>query len=304
MKYSFLLPAYKERFLREALSSILSQSVSDFEIIVSDDASEEPIKRIVEEFRDPRIRYRRNESNIGAKMLVEHWNLLLEQAKGDFIIIASDDDSYDRRFLFEIDKLIDKYSELDLYRTRSQVIDSAGGILRKEISIKPFLDFKEFCRFLADPQCVLCIGNYAFRTESLRKKGGFVNFPYAWKSDSATEMLLATNGLATTEDILFSFRRSGSSISSRQETEESKKGKTEAIILFKEWSDNLFTSHGMNEESIRKDISRKLEGEIRAYVDVLPARQFWELYKKMIREEWFYSARNGASFLLDRLLKR
>ena len=41
MKFSFLVPAYKSCFLKEALLSILSQSYEDYEIIVSDDASPE-----------------------------------------------------------------------------------------------------------------------------------------------------------------------------------------------------------------------------------------------------------------------
>ena len=39
MKYSFVLPAFKNDYLKEAIDSILSQSYKDFELIIIDDAS-------------------------------------------------------------------------------------------------------------------------------------------------------------------------------------------------------------------------------------------------------------------------
>ena len=64
MKFSFILPAWKGRYLREAILSILNQSYSDFELIVVDDCSQDPLEKIVESFKDPRIEYHRNEHNM------------------------------------------------------------------------------------------------------------------------------------------------------------------------------------------------------------------------------------------------
>lgn len=44
MKYTFLLPAYKSKYLSDAIKSILRQTYEDFQIIVSDDKSPENIK--------------------------------------------------------------------------------------------------------------------------------------------------------------------------------------------------------------------------------------------------------------------
>ena len=49
MKFSFILPAWKGRYLREAILSILNQSYSDFELIVVDDCSHDPLDKIIEE---------------------------------------------------------------------------------------------------------------------------------------------------------------------------------------------------------------------------------------------------------------
>ena len=98
MKYTFLLPAYKVKFLEKALNSIINQTYSDFKVIVSDDCSPENIKAIVDKFSDERISYRRNSCNIGSKSLVSHWNLLLDLCDTEYFILASDDDVYEKEF--------------------------------------------------------------------------------------------------------------------------------------------------------------------------------------------------------------
>ena len=61
-KYKFCLPAYKTRFLAEALNSIKSQTYTDFVCIVSDDCSPEDIKAVFDDMvgDDSRFFYRRN----------------------------------------------------------------------------------------------------------------------------------------------------------------------------------------------------------------------------------------------------
>ena len=121
MKYTFLLPAYKGKYLEEALRSILSQTYSDFKVIVSDDCSPENLQDIVEKFQDDnRVVYRRNQENIGGKSLVAHWNLLLDLCDTEYCILASDDDVYSPEFLSEIDALTIQYASVDLFHARVQ----------------------------------------------------------------------------------------------------------------------------------------------------------------------------------------
>ena len=63
------LPVYNgERYLRQTLSSLVAQTFDDFEIIVCDNASFDRTNEISLDFasRDPRVRYVRNERNLGA----------------------------------------------------------------------------------------------------------------------------------------------------------------------------------------------------------------------------------------------
>lgn len=69
-KYSFILPAYKAKYLSMAIKSILNQTYTDFELVVIDDASPEDLRSIVESFSDDRVLYFRNPVNLGGEVCV------------------------------------------------------------------------------------------------------------------------------------------------------------------------------------------------------------------------------------------
>lgn len=64
MKYQFILPAYKQTYLKST-ESILSQTYRNFEVIVIDDASPEDLKSVCNDFTDTRLHYYKNKVNIG-----------------------------------------------------------------------------------------------------------------------------------------------------------------------------------------------------------------------------------------------
>lgn len=232
-KYSFLLPAYKSQFLKEALESILNQTYQDFEIIVSDDCSLEDIKAVVDKFDDPRISYRRNARNIGAEDLVDHWNLLLDLTKSDYIIMASDDDVYDCDFLYEIDSLTEKYPESVVFRPLVNHIDANGNVIFKENPIgKDFLTIEEYLNKVAQSEIFSGMQQYVFNRAALVDKGGFVNYPAAWFSDDATVIKMAENGMPVCDRILYTMRRSNLSISSDYRSYSMKKSKIDATARY------------------------------------------------------------------------
>ena len=98
---SFILPAWKARYLKEAVGSIVAQTSPDWELVVVDDCSPEPLGEIVAAFDDPRIRYVRNEKNLGGENLVRQWNHCITFATGDYIVLAADDDLYKPTFCEE-----------------------------------------------------------------------------------------------------------------------------------------------------------------------------------------------------------
>ena len=254
MKYTFLLPAYKAKYLNEALDSIKCQTFADFQVVVSDDCSPENLHdRVLPYLDDARFSYRRNEKNIGGHSLVGHWNLLVNLCKTEFFIMASDDDVYAPNFLEELNKLVCKYPTVDLFHARAQVIDDHGEVTMRDALYEEYASQIEFMASYGNQGHVECVPNYIYRTERIRQMGGFVDYPLAWCSDTATNNLMSQNGCVTSEDILFSFRMSGSNISSiSKEDERITRKKLKAAQLFYCHLEKLFGSMPQPESKLQR----------------------------------------------------
>jgi glycosyltransferase involved in cell wall biosynthesis len=90
------VPVYNgERYLQAALESLRAQDFADFEVIVSDNASQDGTRAICERFvaLDPRFRYVRSESNLGA---ARNYNRLVDLARGELFRWNPHDDLCDR----------------------------------------------------------------------------------------------------------------------------------------------------------------------------------------------------------------
>jgi glycosyltransferase involved in cell wall biosynthesis len=101
------LPVYNgEKYLSEALDALLGQSYSDFELIISDNASTDRTEEICRRYaaRDPRIRYFRQPVNVGAAL---NHNFVVEQARGEYFKWASHDDLYGRDLLLRCIEALD-----------------------------------------------------------------------------------------------------------------------------------------------------------------------------------------------------
>lgn len=302
-KFTFILPAYKSDYLESALRSIPIQSDVFFNVIVSDDCSPSDISGIVNAFNDKRVSYRRNETNIGAACLVDHWNLLLSKVETDYVIVASDDDIYSPFFLEEIDELVRRHPQADLLMARANIIDNSGKAISDGDAVGPeFMNYQQFIDSLLDLTKVHCVGNYVFKTSALKSLGGFVKFPLAWKSDTATVISLAEHGVPCTSDTLFSFRRSGDSITTTPKgTMAYDKLKLQATGLFFRFIEEIKTKIGERDYSFFK---RRLCGEMQSYYWTLDFRAFLELYVKMISHNRFASFRNSVSFLYNWFVER
>lgn len=235
MKYSFVLPAYKATFFKEAVDSILTQTYKEFELIIVNDASPEDLDSIVKNYSDTRIRYYKNEKNIGGKDLVAQWNHCLEYAQGDYIILASDDDVYHPEYLEKMDVLVNKYPDVNVFRPRIQIINQFGDILELEGYLNECCSNLEFSYVWKRGYIKSGIPFYIFNKTALIDTGGFINFPLAWYSDDATVLNIAKDGIATCNEILFSFRYSNESITTKKNNAITLKSKLDATDLFYSW---------------------------------------------------------------------
>lgn len=101
---SVIMPVYntREKYLREAIESILNQTFTDFElVIVNDGSTDENCEKVILSYNDNRIKYYKNSQNSG---LVYTRNRLLELAQGEYIAnMDSDDVSFPNRLEKQIE---------------------------------------------------------------------------------------------------------------------------------------------------------------------------------------------------------
>lgn len=121
---SICLPVYNNAdTVGETLSSLLRQSHSNFEIVVSDNASTDGTREIVESFRAPRVRYRRNETNVGA---FPNWNLAVREARGEHIAVYHADDVYHADILTAESGFLSEHPEAGAVFALDDWIDEEG----------------------------------------------------------------------------------------------------------------------------------------------------------------------------------
>lgn len=214
MKFSITIPAYKQKYLNEAIESCLAQTYKDFELIIVDDASPEDLKSVVERFQDSRIRYYRNEKNCGALKVVDNWNISLGYATGDYVICMGDDDRLLPNCLEEYSRLIEKYPDLDIYHGMTEIIDENSRVTNmqearpeREGIYSMIIGRLRNCR-------MQYIGDWLFKRTALEQLNGYVNMPMAWGSDDLTAYIVAKNkGVANTQIPVFQYRINSLTIS-------------------------------------------------------------------------------------------
>jgi len=87
---SICIPSYNsEEFIATTLESLLGQSFTDFEVVISDDKSTDRTISKIKSFNDPRISLIQNEQNLG---LGGNWNKVLSYARGEYVKLLGDDD--------------------------------------------------------------------------------------------------------------------------------------------------------------------------------------------------------------------
>ena len=117
MKFSILIPT-RERLelLRHAVESVRLQDYSDWEVIVSDNASSQDVAGYVASLADERVRYARTEKLIP---VTDNWNLALERSSGDYIIMLGDDDALLPGCLTKARGLVERWDSPDAIYTQA-----------------------------------------------------------------------------------------------------------------------------------------------------------------------------------------
>lgn len=108
---SIIVPAYNtEAYIKEAIDSALSQTLTNIEVIVVDDASTDRTVELIQQFTDPRLQLLQNSKNLGVSA---SRNRALQHARGKWIAVLDSDDWYAPNRLEELLKIAEE-KQLDL----------------------------------------------------------------------------------------------------------------------------------------------------------------------------------------------
>ncbi len=108
-RVSVCIPTYNHAsYIGAAIESVLKQTLQDFEIVITDNASPDDTIEVVAGYaaHDPRIRYIRNPSNLG---MVGNWNLCLSLARAEYVKFLCSDDLLEPDCLAVLSELLDRY---------------------------------------------------------------------------------------------------------------------------------------------------------------------------------------------------
>ncbi len=121
------LPVYNsERYLRQSLDSLLAQTYSDFVLIISDNASTDGTAKICREYAaaDQRIKYSRNETNIGNP---RNFNRVFELTTTRYLKWSTADDFWEKSFLERALDVMERDPAIALCYPQAVIVDADGG---------------------------------------------------------------------------------------------------------------------------------------------------------------------------------
>ena len=173
------LPVYNgEKYLDQAIESILRQTYSNFELIISDNGSTDGTQKICEHYlsKDERIRYYHNQTNLGAAW---NFNHVYHLSSGKYFKWVSDDDLMDTDLLTKCVAVLEKDISIILCHPMAIIIDERGNALEEynpHLATDSLHPHKRFRDLLRGHKCFEIFG--VIRSESLRKTPLIGNFSH------------------------------------------------------------------------------------------------------------------------------
>ena len=191
---SVLIPAFRPEYLDVAIASVLAQSYADFELLISDDSTEDSVSSVVSKWNDARIKFFRNPTPQLPGANRDH---LLQLATGKYIKFVFDDDYLLPGSIDNLVKLAQQTDSQLVFHGR-HIVDERGCVLSSPMAVEmgtfAILDRRTFfenlvgrtVNFIGEPSNVL------FDAEAFRR----VDRPFALEGIPVrflTDVVLYTN---------------------------------------------------------------------------------------------------------------
>ena len=218
---SVVMPAYNvEKYIAEAIDSVINQSFSDWELIIVNDCSTDKTRSIVEKYQkiDSRIYIYDTEKNSGACRLPRFMGI--KESKGEFVSSIDADDFIEPDF---IQKLYDRHKQTNAdIVTGRMVLCNEDGTQREPMMSIPDLEFDMQQILSGKEACKLTIGGWKLAMNGMLVKGNIYkqyvnkesldeyNYGYADEIDSR-KILLSANKIVLCDSIYY-YRQQPNSI--------------------------------------------------------------------------------------------
>ncbi len=300
-KVDILLATYNgEKYLVEQLESILSQTYSNFRLLISDDCSTDGTRKILEEYknRDSRIQLFFQGKNLG---VIKNFEYLLKKVENNYYMLSDQDDIWKEN---KIEKSIEKLenSESDLVYTDLEVVDENLNVTYESYwKLKGiYKKIKKYNNFEA-----LYLNNFITGCTLLSKKEyikDILPLPNTSKfvlHDYWISLVISQKGkISYIEEPLIKYRQHKNNKIGSKKQSDSLKSIDEIRELFIKVKKEHFTVFIENEEKFESEKVRKLNRKALAYYEMLSKKKNfnfkgWILFFKLYKyEEFYYTMQN------------
>ncbi|NJL14587.1 MAG: glycosyltransferase family 2 protein [Microscillaceae bacterium] len=211
---SVVITAYNtEKYVSDAIHSVLQQTYTDYELIIVEDGSRDRTREIIENIckQDPRIRFIANEKNRG---MAYSANLAIEEAQGEIIIrMDADDVMVPTRIEEQVHHFKDK-PYATMISCFAEYISAKNKLLKHYHSLGAEFNTENATRkAIENGQLIQCIHTgFAAYKQAFLDVGGYRNLPCVVDIDIFTRMAEKGHNLYVIPKTLVKYRLHGSSV--------------------------------------------------------------------------------------------
>ncbi|WP_328789176.1 MULTISPECIES: glycosyltransferase family 2 protein [unclassified Streptomyces] len=222
-RFEILLPYYGDvALMQDAVRSVLVQDGDDWRLTVVDDGREPGVPEWFEQLADPRVRYLRNERNLG---VTGNFNRCVELAEYEYLVLMGCDDLMHPNYLQVVRAAADREPAAAMIQPGVQVIgtdglpfDTLGDRTKRKLYApkgpgRALLGGEELATSLLRGNW-LYFPSICWRTEAVKRFGFRTDLGVIQDLALVVDLLVAGESLATTPEVCFSYRRHAESESS------------------------------------------------------------------------------------------
>lgn len=207
--------------LRDAVAAVLAQTDPDWLLTVIDDCYPgEEVAAFFAAIDDPRIDYRRNETNVG---ITENFRRAVAAAQAEHVVVLGSDDLVGPQYVARMNEVLARHPDADVYQGGVRIVDAAGHPSRTLVdTVKGWLTPRTPLTLRGeDMASTLLVGNWLywpsllFRTETLRRTDFRDDLPIILDLALLIDIAMDGGSLHVFPEDVFRYRRHGDSLSQK-----------------------------------------------------------------------------------------